>query len=379
MLCNVALNGLEKAIILDGPRSITRNHPNNKVYLVRYADDFVILAPHKSGLEKRIKLAKEFLGTRGLELSKKKSKIVTVFQGFDYLGFNIRKLKHDPKKQLAKSVRELSVKQSLGYTLVIKVSDKKVLAVKKKMKAVLEKKRQHQDKHQDKDQQFLALILELNPIIIGWRNYFAQSYMSIWALQSLNEWLHMKKIIPWLKKLLRSRNNGGSVKIILSRFNKSAKNWKSRLGVDNGKDQFISLHRFYDPDTHSSRSMFNKRPLPSAINLPKNQKPIDVNPYTTKGMEWWENREYTYGKTGTKDLYKFVTKLYNNSCGLCLKPLGQDGEATELHRIKPGIEGGKYTRKNVMPVHKFCHSKLHSKEQREQRELRWKAKFIPKR
>jgi len=92
MLCNVALDGLEAAIIIKGLRLKTDpRHPNHKVHLVRYADDFVIIAPNKSALLQRIQMAENFLKDRGLELSLEKSKIRTIHEGFDYLGFKIRK------------------------------------------------------------------------------------------------------------------------------------------------------------------------------------------------------------------------------------------------------------------------------------------------
>jgi hypothetical protein len=65
-----------------------------------------------------------------------------------------------------------------------------------------------------------------------------------------------------------------------------------------------------------------------------------------------------------QDLYTKVCKKYNYQCGICSQPLNQDGEITELHRIKPGLQGGKYTYNNVIPVHKFCHQKLHSSQRR---------------
>jgi RNA-directed DNA polymerase len=149
MLCNVALNGLEKAIKVDKERfntkleftSINRKHPDNKVNLIRYADDFVILAPHKTALKLRIQIAQEFLKTRGLELSKEKSKIVTIFQGFDYLGFNLRKHKHNPYKQKAKSIsKQIQVKQyGAGYILITKLSDKKVKMLKIKINIIFKK------------------------------------------------------------------------------------------------------------------------------------------------------------------------------------------------------------------------------------------------
>lgn len=382
MLCNVALNGLEKAIKVDKKRfntklqfaSINRKHPDNKISLIRYADDFVILAPHKTALKLRIQIAQEFLKSRGLELSEEKSKIVTIFQGFDYLGFNLRKQKHNPYKQNAKSIsKQIQVKQhGAGYTLITKPSEKKVALVKIKIDKILNK----QQKHQDKDGQFLNLLLELNPIIIGWRNYYAQAYTSIWTLSNLNEWIHIRKVVPWLRKLIRNRKCKGTIKDVLNRYNKPAKNWKSRLGVKNEKGKIISLHRFYDPATHKGRSVFNKRPLPSPKKALKAQNDAytDINPYTYEGMEWWQNRVYTEVEGNYKDrqnLYTKVCKKYNYQCGICSQPLGQDGEITELHRMKPGLEGGKYTYNNVIPVHKFCHQKLHSSLRRKSKKKKY--------
>jgi RNA-directed DNA polymerase len=138
MLANIALNGLENAILVDNSNrknrtQTTRSHSDNKVHLIRYDDDFVILAPHKSDLKDRIKIARAFLETRGLELSKEKCKIVTIFQEFYYLGFNIRKKIYDPKKLNAKTISaKVKVKQSVGYTLIIKPAEKKSKSGKRK-------------------------------------------------------------------------------------------------------------------------------------------------------------------------------------------------------------------------------------------------------
>ena len=61
-------------------------------------------------------------------------------------------------------------------------------------------------------------------------------------------------------------------------------------------------------------------------------------------------------------VYEHVIKKYNYKCGLCGYPLGIDGEVTQLHRIKPGKDEGRYTKSNVMPVHAFCHKRHHRLE-----------------
>jgi RNA-directed DNA polymerase len=60
-------------------------------------------------LELEIKpLISKFLADRGLELSKEKTKITHIRQGFDFLGFNIRKYNDKcltkPKKDSVKSI-----------------------------------------------------------------------------------------------------------------------------------------------------------------------------------------------------------------------------------------------------------------------------------
>lgn len=71
-------------------KSITK--PADKVHMIRYADDFVITGSSKEQLENIIKPAVTvFLWERGLTLSEEKTSIVSISQGVDFLGFNVRK------------------------------------------------------------------------------------------------------------------------------------------------------------------------------------------------------------------------------------------------------------------------------------------------
>ena len=64
-----------------------------KVHLVRYADDFIITGRSKEALEEIKPLVVDFLKERGLTLSEEKTKITHIDDGFDFLGYNIRKYK----------------------------------------------------------------------------------------------------------------------------------------------------------------------------------------------------------------------------------------------------------------------------------------------
>jgi RNA-directed DNA polymerase len=84
-LATITLNGLEKTVKSGFKKS-------DKVNVAIYADDFIITANSKELLEYKIKPKVEaFLKERGLELSQEKTKITNIEDGFEFLGFNIRK------------------------------------------------------------------------------------------------------------------------------------------------------------------------------------------------------------------------------------------------------------------------------------------------
>lgn len=84
-LLTITLAGLEQAI-----KSKVR--PSDKVNLIVYADDFIVTGATKEVLEHMVKpVIVNFLKERGLELSSEKTFITHIDNGFDFLGFNIRK------------------------------------------------------------------------------------------------------------------------------------------------------------------------------------------------------------------------------------------------------------------------------------------------
>ena len=96
-LANMTLDGLEKAVHAAIPR-------RKRVNVVRYADDFIITGKSKALLmNKIIPAVTAFLAERGLQLSKEKSKITYIRDGFTFLGQNFRKygntLRIKPAKQ----------------------------------------------------------------------------------------------------------------------------------------------------------------------------------------------------------------------------------------------------------------------------------------
>lgn len=84
-LSNITLDGLEK--VVNG-----LSEKGESIRFVRYADDFICTAKSKEILQNKVLPAIiDFLKKRGLELSLEKTKITHIDEGFDFLGFNIRK------------------------------------------------------------------------------------------------------------------------------------------------------------------------------------------------------------------------------------------------------------------------------------------------
>ncbi len=90
-LANMTLDGLEAHVLAAVPRPKWKE-PRTKVHVIRYADDLVATARTRELLDEHVVPAIiAFLKERGLRLSEKKSQIVHIDDGFDFLGANVRK------------------------------------------------------------------------------------------------------------------------------------------------------------------------------------------------------------------------------------------------------------------------------------------------
>ncbi len=130
-LLNVTLSGLEKAVDAVTKRS-------DRVNVIIYADDFIITGKTKEVLENKVKpVVEKFLGERGLVLSKEKTKITHINEGFDFLGVNTRKYRNgkliqkpskDSVKRFMKEFRE-TVKQNQAVTteILIRLLNQKLI------------------------------------------------------------------------------------------------------------------------------------------------------------------------------------------------------------------------------------------------------------
>lgn len=151
----------------------------HKVNMISYADDFVVTGITKELLEEQVvPVIQEFLKERGLTLSQEKSKITHITQGFDFLGFNVRKYK---TALIIKPSRD-SVQRFLN-------------AIRQLIKSNVGAKTEH-------------LIYMLNLKIKGWAYYFRSScashtfkYIDNAIYQALTRWMqrrHANKSRTWI-------------------------------------------------------------------------------------------------------------------------------------------------------------------------------------
>ena len=123
LLANWTLDGMEATV-----KGLFGYRP--KVHVIRYADDFVVVAETKEILEQTVKPAiQKFMAERGLRLSEEKTVITHIREGFDFLGKTVRKFNTQlivqPSKAAAKSIVEklgmlLRQSRSIPYAVLLR-------------------------------------------------------------------------------------------------------------------------------------------------------------------------------------------------------------------------------------------------------------------
>lgn len=128
LLLNIALHGMEEAA---GVRFATRKNTvmwaaKGTPILVRYADDFAVFCTSKEEAETVKARLVKWLEPRGLRFNEEKTWILHLTEGFDFLGFNIRRhgesLIITPSKDAVKRIRNrlrMEMQALLGQSVVV--------------------------------------------------------------------------------------------------------------------------------------------------------------------------------------------------------------------------------------------------------------------
>ncbi len=311
-LANMTLDSLEQVLM----KKFVRRHWNRqKVNLVRYADDFIITGASKEVLENEVKpLVGQFLTERGLSLSAEKTKVTHIEEGFDFLGFNLRKYKG---KLLIKPAKE-NIKSFLQKIRRIVKGNKMAKQV--------------------------SLIEMLNPLIRGWANYYQHVVASktfnrmdceIWKV--LWQWAkrrHPHKYLPWIKEKYFKSMNG--------------REWvfadETGERLSDGTQKLKVLHRL--SDTKIQRHIKIRS---------------EANPFDPQWETYFEERMVHKMKETLKGR-KRLLKMWTDQEGKCPVCQLYITEKTEWHRhhILPRYKGGKDIISNQVLLHPNCHRKVHS-------------------
>lgn len=168
-LSNVALNGIEKLLKEKIPKI---KNISQGIHVIRYADDMVITGKSKEIVLKCKAILSEFLAERGLELNETKTLITHIRDGFDFLGFNIRRLNWNPKyNRESEQETVLIIKPSKKGIQKLVTSIKKIIAINNPM---------------------VRIIADLNPVLRGWAEHKRISYHSQSTFIKIDHYIYQK-------------------------------------------------------------------------------------------------------------------------------------------------------------------------------------------
>ena len=303
---NMTLDGLEAMLAEKFPQA---KRTGLKMNMVRYADDFIITGHSKDWLEQEVKPAVVgFLAERGLVLSPEKTKVTHIKEGFDFLGWNIRKY----NGKLLMKPSKANVKAHLG-----------------KIREIIKA---------NKTAKQTNLIRLLNPVLRGWANYhshmvaketFARVDTSVWSM--LWRWAvrrHPNKGTRWVKeKYFKTRG---------------FRNWvftATEEKEDGARGDFILLK---ESDTPIRRHIKIK---------------ADANPHDP---QWEAYFEFRWGKKmlnssrGRGKLYR-VWQRQGGLCSICQASITKSTPWAVRHIVKQ-TQGGSDAASNLHMQHLNCRS-----------------------
>lgn len=305
VLANMALDGLQKE--LETLFTTVRQARAAKVNLVRYADDFIITGSSRELLENEVQpLVERFLATRGLVLSKSKTKVTHVTEGFDFLGWNVRLMN-----------RMLLTQPS-----------------KKNTKAFLDKIRTSLRSLRAAPQ--AEVIAKLTPIVRGWGSY----HRSQMATRTFSKCDHQIWQALWRWACRRHPNKGK--RWIKQRYFKCLKGRDWRFAE---KDKLLPNLREY-----------RKRPHTKIKG--------EANPYNPRFDDYFSKRLGRKMKEtleGRRKL-RWIWLWQGGNCPLCDQRITQD-TGWHLHHVIKRSQGGSDQSSNLVLLHPNCHMQYHATEE----------------
>lgn len=307
LLANVALDGLERELGCERPNGklvspAFKKGRDKGISLIRYADDFVVTAPSREALETYvIPKVEAFLARRELRLSEAKTRIVHVDEGFDFLGFEVRRF---------------------GGTLLTRPAKAKVIEHLREIKAYL-------DAH--KQTPVGRVIKKLGPVIRGWAHYYRhRAAKETFSKASHRVWSTLR---AWAKRRHPS---------------KPSKWVRRRYFMDDGywtlTDGTAKLYRH------------NATPITRFVKVIGRSSPMDP---ARRDYRVERKKRHVARETFRKDRLEMLRRQ-DNTCGLCgiaFRP----GDPIDDHHRMPRQSSGGDELGNRMLAHRWCHHAHHQR------------------
>lgn len=321
LLVNVALHGMEERIkqyaetisSLNG-KWLNKRQRGEKLSLIRYADDFVILHEDITVVQRCREIISEWLNGIGLELKPSKTRLAhTLLQyeqekpGFDFLGFKIQQFpvgKYHSKQGFKTIIIPSTNKQKVHYDQIASIIDS----------------------HKSAPQ--AALIRQLNPIIRGWASYYA-TVVSKETYSEIDNLIY-QKLRAWSKRRHPKKNGKWF----------TGKYWHT-IGDNNWvfatkKEGIPSLRLLAHSDTSIVRH----------VKVKGESSPYDGN------LVYWSSR-----MGNNPEMPIRVSKLLKKQKGKCAHCglFFREDDVIEVDHIIPKLKGGKDEYKNLQLLHRHCH------------------------
>jgi len=315
LLANIALHGMEERI-KQYAETWKGHKQNNRVSLslIRYADDFVILHEDLTVVQRCREIISEWLKDMGLELKPAKTRLTHTLNkcgdeepGFNFLSFNIRQFKvgkYHSKRGFKTIITPSKEKQKIHYDRVSSIIDN----------------------HKGAPQS--ALISRLNPLIIGWSNYYSAVVSKV-AYSDLDHLMYLK-----LKAWAQHRHPKKSWGWVSNKY------WQT-IGGDNWA--FATKQQGKNPMRLRSHA---ETPIIRHVKVKGEASPYDGN------LIYWSSRMGKHPEA-TERVATLLKKQKGKCthCGLYFR----EEDVLEIDHITPKILGGKDEYRNLQILHKHCH------------------------
>ena len=320
LLANIALHGMETHIKQAFPRwNASMGGHCQSPHLIRYADDLVVLHADLAVVKQCQQMLLEWLTQMGLMLHPSKTRITHTLHsyedrvGFDFLGFTVRQFPAG-KYHTAHN----SYGTPLGFKTLIQPSQISIKRHQEKLKQIIQR---HQAATQSQ------LIDALNPVIIGWSNYFS-TVVSSEAYQWLDHWLYFQ-----LKDWATHRHPRKSQRWVANKYwlIDRGEGWTFATVLEN------SIHRL---------AVHNHTAIKRHIKVQSTRSPFDAD------WLYWSTRMGRHPQVNQRVVG--LLKQQQGKCACC-HLFFKDKDLLEIDHIIPRSKGGKDDIKNLQLLHRHCH------------------------